>query len=114
MHVKILMCPCYKENFQSEGNVWIKHLINFHCKWPAEHEHFVHFCEYHPFGKSTPSIRDYTGTDRTKCFCSILNDTEICHFCVTVSYTLNFNTYKFCLDDSDFTRNFLKEKNVFL
>ena len=110
MHVKILMCPCYRENFQSEGNVWIKHLINFHCKCPAEHEHFVQFCEHHPLGKSIPSIRDYTGTERKKCLCSIIYATEICQFCVTVRYTLNFNTYKFCLEDSDFTRFFLKEK----
>ena len=71
------MCPCYRENFQSEGNFWIKDLINFHCKCPAEHEHLVHFCEHHPFGKSIPSIRDYTGTEKTKCFCSIIYATEI-------------------------------------
>ena len=113
MHVKILMCPCYRENFISEGNVWIKHLLNFHCKCPEEHEHFVNFCEYHLFGKSIPSIRDYSETDRTRCFCSVVYATDICQFCTTVRYILNFNNYKYCLEDSDCIRNFLKENCVF-
>ena len=106
MHVKILMCPCYKDNFISEENVsikhlMIKHLINFHSKCPEEHVYFVNFWKYHPFGKSVPPIRDYTGTDITRCFCSIVFSTEICQFFTTVRYILNFTTYKYCLKDSD-------------
>lgn len=106
MHVKILMCPCYKDNFISEKNVsikhlMIKHLINFHCKCPEEHEYFVIFWKYHPFGKSVRPIRDYTGTDITRCFCNIVFATEICQFCTTVRYILHFTTYKYCLKDSD-------------
>ena len=80
MLVKILMCLCYREDFISEGNVWVKDLINFDCKSPEEHEYFVRFCKHHPFGKSIPSIRDHTGTDGTRCFCKIMWATEIASF----------------------------------
>ena len=51
MLVNILMCPCCREDFVSEGNTWVKNLLNFHCKCLEEREYFLNFC---PFGKSVP------------------------------------------------------------
>ena len=34
---KILMCECYVDQFQSEGNEYVKKLTHFHCKFKDEH-----------------------------------------------------------------------------
>ena len=44
------MCPCYKEEFQAAGHIYIKKLIHFHCKCKEKHFHYVLFCENHRFG----------------------------------------------------------------
>ena len=62
MHVKIIMCPCYKDCFKAEGHSYSKHLIHCHSKCDQDHEIFVHFCEMHRFGVTLPDAFDRAET----------------------------------------------------
>ena len=50
MLAKILMCKCYLNKFQSEGNEHVKKLTHFHCKCKDKHLLYILFCEKHPHG----------------------------------------------------------------
>ena len=43
-------------------------------------------------------------------FCKIMWSTKNCQFCTAVSRIINFDNCKYCVKDSEFTRNFFKEK----
>ena len=88
------MCSCYKDQFKKERNSYIKHIIHFHCKCKEYHEIFVYFCSEHKFGSKIPTIANYTGTIRDKCYCARVLANEICQFCCQVRYTLNFTCHK--------------------
>ena len=102
MHVKILMCPCYKGNFKVEDRNYKKYFIHFHSRCNKKHEHFIHFCVRHPFGPNIPRIANHTGTIMDKCFCKIEHANQICQFCCSVRYSLNFLCHKFCVKDSEY------------
>ena len=99
MHVKILMCTCYKNLFQSEGASYFQHIIHFNCKCKVEHAIFVHFCSRHYFGNKRPTIADYSETIRDKCYWDKAHANEICHFCCQVRYFLNFACHTICVED---------------
>ena len=63
MIAKILMCICYKEEFQVGVHEYIKKKIHFHCKCQGKHIYYVLFCKDYPFGTKmvTPEIE--------KCLC---------------------------------------------
>ena len=77
MHVKILMCVCNKNNYKSDDNPYVKHIIHFSCKFSKDHELFVCFCYLHPLGNKIPTIGDCTSTIRDKWYCSKLITSEI-------------------------------------
>ena len=43
MLAKILMCRCYFDKFNSEGNEYVKKLTHFHCNCAEEHLLYVLF-----------------------------------------------------------------------
>ena len=112
MHVKILMCPCYKDYFKAEGHPYIKHIIYFHCKYDQDHKNFVHFYSSHSFGTTIPAITGYTGTIKKKCFCDKEHANSICQYCCSIRYSLNFLCHKICVEDSGYFRDFLKKHKV--
>ena len=57
MLFKILIYKCYVEKFQSEGNEYVKKLINFKCKCNDEHVLCILFCENHRYGH-TPVLEE--------------------------------------------------------
>ena len=52
MVAKILMCGCYKEKCDSEGNDDIKKVVYFHCKCKDKHRMYVSLCKDHPYGSN--------------------------------------------------------------
>ena len=104
------MCVCNKINYKSEDNPYVKRIIHFTCKCDKVHELFVYFCDLRPFGNKIPTIADYTGTIRDKCYCSKLIASEICQLCTQVGYVLNFTCHKICVEDPKTIREFLKKK----
>ena len=88
---KILMCECYVDQFQSEGNEYVKKLTHFHCKCKDEHLLYILFCENYPYGH-TPVLED------KKCTCATICATDVCNFCIHVKYLLNFKCYKYCVE----------------
>ena len=104
MHVKIIMCPCYKDYFKAEGHPYLKHLIHFHSKCDQDHEIFVHFCEMHPFSTTLTPVT----VTRKKCFCDIEDANTLCQYCCSVRHSLNFPCHKICVEDSEYFREFLK------
>ena len=99
---KILMCPCYKDNFKEEGNDYKKYFIHFHSRYDKKHEHFIYFCGRHPFDTNIPIIANHAETIMDKCFCKIEHANQVCEFCCSVGYSLNFFCHKFCVEDSEY------------
>ena len=100
---KILMCCCYKDEFQASGNSYIKKHIHFYCKCKEKHFHYVLFCENHPFGSdlggsTRNEIANFGGseTDEKKCSCKTGLSHEVCGFCLSARYILNFKCFKIC------------------
>ena len=108
------MYSCYKDYFKAEGNSYIKHIIHFNCKCKEDHEIFVHFCSQHNFRNKIPTIADYAGTIRDRCYCARVHANEICQFCCQAMYTLNFTCHKNCVEDSKYFRDFLIKLKQFL
>ena len=71
------MCECYVDQFQSEGNEYVKKLTHFHCKCKDEHLLYILFCENYPYGH-TQVLED------KKCTCAIISGTDVCNFCIHV------------------------------
>ena len=71
------MCECYVDQFQSEGNEYLKKLTHFHCKCKDEHLLYILFCENYPYGH-TPVLED------KKCTCATISGTDVCNFCILV------------------------------
>ena len=92
MLAKILMCECYKETFDSEGNDCIKKAIHFQCKCKDKHHMSVLFCKDHPYGSNF----NYQLVER-KCLCANGVLYEVCQFCFNVRYLLNFKYFKIYL-----------------
>lgn len=78
MILKILMSSCYKEEFQAEGHTCIKKLV--HCKCKEKH------------------FRDLA-TDEQTCNCKNGLSHEVCGFCFSVRYLLNFKCFKICVEE---------------
>ena len=106
MHVKIIMCSCYKDCFKAEGHSYLKHLIHFHSKCDQDHEIFFHFCEMHSFGATLQDVFDCTGTTKKKCFCDIEHADTVFQYCCSVRCSLNFRYHKICVEDSEYFRVF--------
>ena len=43
-----------------------------------------------------------------KCFCDKVHANEICQYCISIRYSLNFLCHKICVEDSEYFRDFLK------
>ena len=91
MLVKINMCPCHSEEYSSLEEKLVKRTQTFKCNCKDAHEYFLNFCEEHPYGSKV----------------SIFN--FICRHCTVVKYELNFAITKFCFEDSNVVRNYLRD-----
>ena len=90
------MCRCYKnEFFNLTGNACFMQCIHMKCKCRREHFSYVLFCgecTYRSkFGRENVEIE-------SKCKCKDSRPQEVCSFCFTVRYLLNFKCYKLCVD----------------
>ena len=59
-----------------------------------------------------PTIFDYAGAQRKKCFCSIEHANHFLQNCCSVRYSLNFLCPKICVQDSEYFKDFLKKNKV--
>ena len=84
------MCKCKVDKFKSEGNKYMKKLINFKCKCKDDHVLLILFCENHPYVYIQV-------LEERKCLCTSVSANNICNFCIHVKYLLNFKCYKLCL-----------------
>ena len=81
-------------------------MIHFHCKFKEKHFHYVLFCENHPFGfdfdGSARNEINYFGGSigyETKCTCKNGFLHEVCNFCFSARYLLNFKCFKICVEE---------------
>lgn len=94
------MCPCYKEEFQAAGHIYIKKLIHFHCKCKEKHFRYVLFCENHCFGfdfngSVKNEITNFGVSDGDeKCTCKKGFSHEVYNFCFPARYLLSFKCFK--------------------
>ena len=104
---KIFICRCYKEEFEASGNTYMEKHIPFHCKC-KEKQHFYYglFWEKHPFGAdfdgwTRKKIANFGGreTEKKSCSCKAGFSHEVCDFCITVRYLLNFKCFKICVEE---------------
>ena len=95
MILKVLMCLCYKKEFQAAGNTYIKKLIHFHCKYKEKHLIYVLFCKDHPFGVTYEASID----EKVSCKCKSGLSHEVCSFCLTVRYLLSFKCFKIFIEN---------------
>ena len=79
MLAKIIMCGCYDEKFDSEGNDYIKKAVHFYCKYKDKLCMYFLFCKYHPYGSNF----NYQMIER-KCLCASGLSHEVCQFCFNV------------------------------
>ena len=93
------MCPCYKDYFKEEAHPYIKHVTHFYCKCEQYHDHFVHFCSYHPFGSNMYAVTEDKGEFQKNCFCHKEHVNSICQYCISIRYSLNFLSHKICVQD---------------
>ena len=89
------MCPCYKKEFQSDGNMYIKKLIHCHCKYKEKHLIYVLFCKDHTFGVTFEASID----EKVRCDCKNDLSHEVYSFCLTVRYLLNFKCFKIFMEN---------------
>ena len=93
---KILMCHCYREEFEASGNSYIKKRFHFHCKYnEKQHFYYILFCEQHPIGAdfdgcTRNEIANFIGPEKEKksCCCKAGFSHKVCDFCMTVRYLL--------------------------
>lgn len=95
MILKVLMCACYKEEFQAESHTYVKKLIHFHCKCKEKHFCHVLFCNEHSFGADFAASTE----ENKKCSCKNGLSHEVCCFRLTVRYLLNFKCFKICMEE---------------
>ena len=96
---KILMSCCYKEQFLAGDNKDIKSKIHFHSMCQRKHSHYVLFCKEHPFGKDFVSRTDYQNQIEKRLDCKSGLSHEVCDFCFSVRYLLNFKCFKICMGE---------------
>ena len=95
MVLKILMCRCYKEEFLENGYEYKKKIIHFHCYCDDEHSsYYVLFFKEHPYGAAFGRFAQRGES----CQCKKCHDHQICTFCFSVRYLLNFKSFKICVD----------------
>ena len=92
MIAKILICLCYKEEFQAGAHECIKRKIHFYCKCQENYIHYVLFCKDHPFGAKMAS------QEIEKCLCKDGLSHEVCGFCLSGRYLLNLKCFKICVE----------------
>ena len=93
MTANIRMCICYKEEFQAGAHEYIKKKkIRFHCRCQGIHNHYVLFWKDHPFGAKM------VGPEIEKCLCKDDLSHEVCCFCLSGRYLLNFKFFKICVE----------------
>ena len=94
---KILICCCYKgEFFNLPGNVCF--VQQTHMKRMCQREHFLYvlFCEEHKYRSKFVS-RGFEFEE--KCNCKYAGPQEVCNFCLSVRYILNFKCHKLCINN---------------
>ena len=96
MILKILMCRCYKEEFQAKGHKYKKKIIHFHCKYKDRHSYYVLFCNEHPYGAD---FGDSVAQDEKKCDCKSGLSHEVYGFPFSVRYLLNFKSFNICVEE---------------
>ena len=76
MLAKVLMCECFYQIFESEGDSYEKKYLFFHCKCKKKkHVLYVLFGDWHPYGSD--SNQEMSGQ---KCTCAVLTYDEICGY----------------------------------
>ena len=60
---------------------------------------YVLFYKNHPFGTKFVARGDYTFDIDEKCACKNGLSHEVCGFCFSVRYLLNFKCYKICVEE---------------
>ena len=98
MILKIFMCPCYKNGFFDLGNSYFSHCI--HMRYMCQRRNFlyVHFSKEHRFGSNFVPWRSFMLVG-DKCKCKDAGPQEICNFCVSIRYILNFKCHKICVNE---------------
>ena len=91
MIAKIIMGTCYKEEFQAGAHEYIKKRIHFHCKCQGKHIYYDRFCKDYPFGAKMAC------QEIEKCLCKDGLSLEVCGFCLTGRYLLNFKCFEICV-----------------
>ena len=95
MVLKILMCCFYKEEFLENVYEYKKKIIHFHCKCGDEHpSHFVLFCKEHSYGADFGLFSPRNESSQ----CKKCHDHQYCTFCSSIGYSLNFKSFKICVD----------------
>ena len=92
---KILMCRCYKEEFSAKGYEYKKKIIHFHYKGNDRHSYYVLFCNEHRYGAD---FGLFVPQGDKSCECKKLQPHQICGFCFSIRYLLNFKAFKICVD----------------
>ena len=88
-----------KDYFKQTDVPIVKHLVHFHCKCEEKiHDMFVHFCHGHPFGSTVLNVVDADDVVETKCFRKKKPANELCQYCITIRYSLNFRCHKICVE----------------
>ena len=70
---------------------------------------YVLFCKDHPFGAKFVPRGDCNTDIQEKCDCKSSLSHEVCGFCFSVRYLLNFKCHKICVDEvpDDFVEKFV-------
>ena len=92
--LKILMCRCYKEEFLAKGYEYKKKIIHFHCKCDKGHSYYVLFGKEHPYSDDFGLFVPRGGKS---CTCKKGLAHQICGFCSSTQYLLNFKSFKICV-----------------
>ena len=94
---KVIICCCYKgEFFNLPGNVCFMQRTHMKCMCQREQFLYVLFCEEHIYGSQFVS-RGFEFEE--KCNCTDAGPQEVCNFCFSVRYILNFKCHKLCINN---------------
>ena len=81
--------------FLDNGYEYKKKIIHFHCKCDDKHCYYVLLCKEHPYGAA---FGLFSPRGEKSCQCKKCLDRQICTFCSSVRYLLNFKSFKICVD----------------
>ena len=93
---KVLTCRCYKNEFLDfADNSFCAYRIHMKYMCRRKHSFYVLFCEENTYGSKFIG----RGIFKIEEECKSKNGApqEVCNFCFSVRYTLNFKCDKFCL-----------------